>query len=316
MKHPSWKVLYSDQKHEETFYQQVKEWGYNAVLVDKATPFLQKLGFKTIFKVDFQEEIFPFEEGYREKIHDFIKSLPQCDALFWNSPYFALDCRKHLLEHAKLKIELLQEELHTLESFAPLFYWIPPGVSLKNFSQLEAATGPKTFLVFSEDSPYWKIRQDKSLPVIEGLSEEIPLFLSETGRLLDQLRPGAFIKIDRPLHSYAACHLEGAVKAMEGSVSFEDFGREWLKNHRPEMGEETHLLRALAGFAEKNQFFKAIQRGAHIPFEELKMQCELLAAEVKLFHYHLHQKEGGKFCEEAKAYLNSLMELSKELSLK
>lgn len=319
-KENAWRVIYPDQLElDDTFFKQAKEWGYNALVVESGSTLANQYGFKVILKVNFDEIIYPFDEGYKERIQNFIQNLDSCDAVLWHSPYFSLDCREHLLEHSKLKIELLLEELQTLESLTPLFYSIPYGVPTKHFTQLETATGPNTFLVFSGESPYLRVRLEKSIPIIEGLCEEVPLVLSETGRLLNDLKPGAFIKIDRSIDvgSYAECHLEAASKAISGQ-SFEESAWSWLKRHRPEIGEERHLFRALAGFAEKTQFFKAIQTGATIPIEELKMHCDSLAAEMKLFYYHLNQKslQEGKFFSEINNYLSALKELSQAVMRK
>ena len=316
-----WKVLYPQKIGvDESFLKQAQEWGYNAIVLENASALAKDYGFKVILKVNFNDAIFPFENNYKKRMKNFIDSLEPADALFWHSPYFERDCRKHLLEHSKLKVELLLEELQTLESVTPLFYSIPNGLLTKHFTQLEDSTGPHSFLVFAQESPYWSIRSEKSLPILEGLCEEVPLLLSETGRLLQNLKPGAFILVDRLMTeiSYAACHLEAASNALAGSITFEGWSREWLKRHRPEIGDERHLFRALAGFAEKAQVFKAIQAGAPIGLDELKMQVDSLTVEMKLFYYHLNQKNLsiGKFYSEVTSYLEGLKELSQKVMQK
>lgn len=314
----SWRVIYpSEIALDEAFFKQAREWGYNAIVLENPSSLAKQYGFKVVLKVNFDLSVFPFDKDYKEEVKNFIDELGPCDALFWHSPYFDLDCREHLLEHSKLKVELLLEELLTIESFVPLFYYVPAGILTKQFTHLEECTGPKSFLVFEQESPYFATRKEKSLPIIEGLCEEVPLLLSETGRLVQNIKPGAFIRVDRPIveESYAACHLEAAALAISGSTTFEACGRDWLKRHRPEVGDERHLFRALAGFAEKTQFFKAIQSGAFVPLEELKMHIDGLAVEMKLFHYHINQKNLslGKFFSEVTSYLEALKDLSQSV---
>lgn len=261
--------------------------GFNAVVVEneESTLLAKKWGLKAILKAGNFLNALPFDPDYKEKLKHFIRELPTFDSLYWESPYFALDCKSHLLEHAKLKVELLLEELAALEALSSVFYVIP-----EKYTLLEQHAGPNTHLVVSSD-------------IARGLNEAVPLILRDKFN-------SSFISIEGAWEegSYYACHVQAAGAALFGVATFEESGWDWLSVHRPEISKNDRpLLDALARLVDRKQRIKNV-----VP-DELKMVQDVLSAEMKLFTHQLLQWQKsqdpyrkGKFIHEVECFLDVL----------
>lgn len=305
-----WRIFFPDSE----VIEKIVGAGGNAVVLNEDQEAIADLAKSFKLKVFLKsKKVFddlPFSSTYSSSVESFFGNIPKwADGLYWESPLFEKDCKTHLLETAKLKLELHLEEVKHIERSMPLFYVMKEGLSPNQLERFTAYIGPDTFLVGNDFG-------EKALPILSGLNQKAPLFLSETSSCL---KNGAIIQLEGGWNNegYLACHVEALGSALWGLQSLEESVWHWLILSYPEIDRhrDRELLMLFSRLGKHASYLQCRQQKRDA---EDKFYIDTIKAEMALFEYQLSrwQKNLGviresKFLEEGNAFISFLRDLMK-----
>lgn len=330
---------------ESQFFESAVENGYNAVILNEEVSSIQeahKWGLKVILKPHFTEffhDNTPFDPSYKEHLRRFLKELrekfPFFQALYWESPYYGKEIRKHLLKYGKLRSEFYIAELLELEKLTPLFFALPESdlnaLTFSDMARLEQHAGQNTWLPFSsyegganeislKENPYFSLKKNRSIPILTYLEEEVALnFKEPLSRFFSQPLSGGILKISYSpkINSFSHANFYTAGKLLFQGHDPHDSMKNWLRLHRNGTPAEISLIDLFDPLLPKYTFLKRIERAQTISQEDLKIQIDELLPLLKRLEKAVdtERKRGfntSQLFKELQDTLDKLLHLAKE----
>lgn len=336
-----------------------QEFGFNGVLMpigaNEGIEYVRSMGIRVILDcrpVSIKMAHFPFDAKCREEIRQWIESLPQCDGILWQSPFFneaEADLKQKMLKNAKLRMELFCEELKILEAELGiqepwmLFYAFPfkPSDAYQfvssHFTEIQKHGGPLTYFVF---------------PAVDGdpgcsFLAPHPILLQSSGRLLCYIAccvekgplvafsdvesfftsagsnalAGAYVAIDRLPEGgeFASANLLMIAESLWSGQTPINIFDNWIRRHHPKynLPHYREWIKALGRLVHPIRRLQAVASGV-LPAtgEELRLIADSFIAELKWFEHRLEQdKKKGQdahFCGEVSQLLSHAKKVVRE----